>query len=152
MSLDSEVKARWSNQLLVAASNPQNSTSTAIDQARLTAAETDVESMFKVLCGVAFDETDARHVAYAVEGVYVRLLVMTGQAPNDEWKAWKTELKEELALVTGRDRIVPSTNSRYNPTLEEANELPRADKSVFDNYYIPRNPGAGVQDRTSSNS
>lgn len=152
MSLDSEVKARWSNQILVQASNPQNSSQTTIDQTRLTNAETDVEAAFKVMCGVAYDNTDARHVMYATEGVYVRLLVLTGQSPNAEWKEWKKDLKEELALVTGRDRIKPSSNSQYKVTREEPNELPRADKSVFDNYFIPRNPGAGVQDRTSSNS
>ena len=147
MALDDEVKARWSSQILINASNPQASTSTTIDQTRLTIAENDVQAMFEVLAGVVYNNAVNTHVLYATEGVLVRLLVLTGQAPNDQWDAWKKSMKEELALVTGRDRIVPYTNSTLSPTAERANSRPAADRSVFERQFIPRSPGGG-QDRS----
>lgn len=152
MALIDEVRDRWSSQFLINASNPQNSTATTEDTTRTARAVTDVQAAFQVLSGVNYDNSNPRHVLYATEGVVIRLLVLTGQAARGEWESWKDSLKEELALVEGRDRIRATTNARYKVTREESNELPRADKSVFDRYYVPRQPGAGTQDRTSSDS
>jgi len=131
MSLDANVQSRWSAQILINASNPQNSTSTTIDTTRLTNAETDVQAAFKVMAGVAYDDTDDRHVLYAVEGVLVRLLVLTGQAQLETWTDWKKALKFELGKVTGRDRIAMSTRSKMRPTEEAPGAKPMADMSAF---------------------
>lgn len=153
MSLDSNVQARWSAQILINASNPQNSGQTTIDTTRLSAAETDVQAAFKTLAGVAYDDTDDRHVLYATEGVLIRLLVLTGQTALDSWKEWKTALKDELGTVTGRDRIAMSTRSKLQPTEEAPNSKPFADSTIF-RKMTPNQPSSnpfGTRD-TLSNS
>jgi len=100
-----------------------------------------VQAAFQVFVGKSYDDTDATHVLYATEGVLIRLMYITGQTTLEAWKEWKKSLKEELALVQGRDRIVPSTESLLNPTKEQANSRPFADRSVFDRHYRPHSPG-----------
>lgn len=139
MSLSSNVQSRYGSQLLINASNPQNSGGTTLDTARLALACTDVEAAFKVMCGVEYDDTVATHVAYAVEGVYVRLQVLTGHVNKDSWDDWKKSLKEELALVTGRDRIPPTSDSGLQATEDTFGALPSADRTVF-KRYIPGAP------------
>ena len=145
MALSDEVQSRYSSQLLINASNPQLSTATSIDTARLTLACTDVQAAFEVMCGVAYDNTVATHVAYAVEGVFQRLLVLTGQASIDTWKDWKATLKDELALVTGRDRIEPTTDSLLSPTEDTMGDLPQSDRKNF-RGLIPRNANPPTTD------
>lgn len=139
MSLDSNVQARWSAQILINASNPQSSGATTIDTTRLGNAEADVQAMIQVLAGVSYIDTDPTIVAYATEGVLIRLLVMTGQTTLDSWKEWKRSVKEELALVQGRDRIAMSTRSKLQPTEDNPQEKPFADKSVF-GKMLPATP------------
>lgn len=142
MALLDDVRARYSSQILKNASNPQNSTATTEDSGREAAAVSDVQAAFEVLAGVEYDSSDDRHVLYGTEGVLVRLLVMTGQSDKSEWKDWKKELKTELARVTGRDRIVPSTNSTLEVTPDSPGEKPQADRSVFDRNFIPGAPNS----------
>ncbi len=142
MSLDSNVQNRWSSQILINASNPQNSGQTSIDTTRLANAETDVQAAFKVLSGVAYDDTDDRHVLYATEGVLVRLLVLTGQTALSDWRDWKRSLKRELAPVTGRDRIIMSSRSKFRPTEEAAGDKPLNDRSVFDGHFRSKSPSS----------
>lgn len=140
MALLDDVRARWSSQILINASNPQNSTATTEDSAREAVAVSDVQAAFKVMCGVAYDGDVDTHVLYATEGVLIRLLVLTGQSDRSEWKDWKKELKYELAKVTGRDRIVPSTSSTLDVTPDQQGEKPQSDRSVFDRSFIPNAP------------
>jgi hypothetical protein len=139
MSLDSEVKARWSSQILINASNPQDSDATSIDQSRLDEANNDVVAAFKIYCGTTYDTTLDTHNLVATHGVLVRLLVITGQTDLHRWDEWKQELRE-LALVTGRDRISPSTDSNLDPTTDRTGDRPSADRSNFERY-IPNAPG-----------
>lgn len=153
MALLDEVRNRWSSQILVAASNPQSSLATTEDVTRENNAVSDVQAAFKVLCGVAYDNTVDTHVMYAVEGVLTRLLVMTGQASREDWNDWKRTLKEELALVTGRDRIKPSTKATKLTTADKSGEYTATDRRNFDRRFIPNPPGGGVgDDRTTSDT
>jgi len=139
MALLDDVRARWSSQILINASNPQNSSATTEDSAREALACSDVEAAFKVRCGVAYDGSDDRHVLYATEGVLIRLLVLTGQTERSEWKDWKKELKYELAPVTGRDRIVPSTTSGLTVTPDAPGSKPATDPSIYGSL-VPNAP------------
>lgn len=103
-----------------------------------------MQAAFKVLCGTTYDSSDERHVLYGTEGVLIRLLVMTAQSPVDDWNSWKKSMKEELALVTGRDRMAASTNSPLTPTVEQSGSLPAADSSVFTRRFIPNSPAGGA--------
>lgn len=139
MSLDSNVQSRFSAQILINASNPQNSGATTIDTTRLANAETDVIAAIQALAGVAYTDSDATIVLYATEGVLVRLMWMTGQVTYDAWTEWKKAVKDELAPIQGRDRILPSTRSKLQPTEDAPNAKPFADKTVF-GKMLPNTP------------
>lgn len=139
MSLVTNTQSRYSSQILINASNPQSSGATSVDSTRLSLAATDVSAVFEVLCGVEYDDSNALHVLYGVEGVLVRLLLMTGQTTIEAWDKWKSSLKDELALVTGRDRIPPTTDSLLSPTEDTPNTLPATDRTNF-KRYIPGAP------------
>lgn len=140
MALETHVQNRYSNQLLVQWTNPQNSTATTIDSDRLGYACDDVEAWFKILAGVAYDDTDARHIAVAVEGVQARLKNIAGIENSSEWDNWKTDMKD-FAKVTGRDRIKPTTTSTLDPTDERSGDGPWSDRSAFDRL-IPDSPAS----------
>jgi hypothetical protein len=78
---------------------------------------------------------------------------MTGQASLDEWKTWKASLKEELALVTGRNRITPTTTAAKKVTPDDSQDYVAADTRNF-RRIRPSAPGGGGQgsDRTTSES
>lgn len=140
MALEDEVKARYSNQLLVQWTNPQLSSATTIDETRLSKASRDVEGWFKIIAGVAYDNDDARHVSVAVDGVEARLKNIAGLEVNSEWSNWKEDLGK-LALVTGRDRIPPTTSSTLDPTDERSGDAPWGDRNVF-RRMIPNSPAS----------
>lgn len=138
MSLSSNVQSRYSSQILINASNPQNSTATSVDTGRLNAAISDVEGEF-LKRGITYDDDDSRHVATAVPGVFARLLVLTGQGGREEWSEFKDDVKF-LAETTVRDRIEPYTNSPLDPTPDPTNGLPWGDNANF-NRYTPGDGG-----------
>lgn len=138
MALVDEVQSRYSTELLVNWSNPQLSAATSIDSTRLSLAATDVQAEFKKK-GLTYDNAVDTHVATAVEGVVLRLRVMTGHLPVDEWSRWKREDLQDLIMVTARDRIAPTTDSLLNPTKDRSNDKPWADRTQFRNF-IPDSP------------
>lgn len=137
MALTDEVQARYSSQVLINASNPQNSGQTALDSTRLSYASTDVQAEFSKM-GMTFTLTDAKHVATAVPGVYARLLVLTGQGGMSEWRAFIKDLIH-LSKTDARDRIKPSTDSLLNPTTDTLGAKPASDKKDFYGF-VPKAP------------
>lgn len=132
MSLSSNVQSRYSSQILINASNPENSTSTTLDTARLNAAIADVEGEF-LKRGITYDDDDKRHVSTAVPGVFARLLLMTGKGGREDWNEFKEDVKF-LAETTSRDRVLPTTNSPLDPTADETGAKPWGDNDNFSRY------------------
>lgn len=138
-TLSADVQARYSAQILIEASNPQNSGQTTLDSTRFDNAVTDVQAWFEVKVGTEYDSTVDTHVAVAVEGVVLRLQVLTGQAPVERWEEWKTSELWALAQVTGRDRIKPQSDSLLTNTQDTAGDLVAFDRKNFTGY-LPNGP------------
>ena len=120
-------EARYSVQRVVELTNPGDPNATTKNATKLAAAGTDTEARFPVEVGVAFDETDARHVQAAIGGVHAFLhIYLDGGAGPKMLKAWIADHLKPLSLVTGRDRIAPSSTSNLRPST------PRAVKPGFD--------------------
>lgn len=115
MALAHEVKARYATVELVQLTQLNSTAAGAsIDDTVLGYAVADIQASFEQYAGVAFDDSDARHVAVAVAGVVVLLQLRkraTVQELDPEWQAWLNRLRE-LGQVTGRNRIVPNSSSQ----------------------------------------
>lgn len=119
MALSDEVTARFSTARLTALTRQDDQTSSTIDTTILGFVCDDVEAEIEVRCGVVYDGTDARHVAYAVRGVLALLNQRAGtQGSQEAWDAW-TESLRSLGRVTGQDRIFPETDSPLDPTSDD---------------------------------
>lgn len=133
MALIDEVRSRYSTEILVSVSNPQSSSATTEDTTRSGLAVLDVQARFKMQ-GITYDNTIDTHVAVAVQGVIARLMVMTAQpGAQEEWDEFLESLRT-LAETTSRDRIVPSTDSVYEPSTPPLGSLPTFDPKKLDGY------------------
>jgi hypothetical protein len=146
MALSDEVIARYSAQRIIEWTNPDATSALSADATRLARACTDAQAEFEIRCGVAFDVTDARHVAVAVRGVRAYLLSYTDSpSGKDAMSAYHRELAD-VAKVTGRDRILPTTNSNLEPSpvprTPGTTARPGFDDSVFD-AVTPQPPSGG---------
>ena len=118
MALKDEVKARFSVQQLANLTNPQNSGISTIDDTRLDKAVADTQADIEIYAGVVYNNADARHVATAIIGVQEYLRMNTGQvSAADSHEKWQNRVRD-LGRVTGRDRILPETNSTLVPSPE----------------------------------
>ena len=150
MSLSTLVQARYSSQRLVNLTNPDAGTQTSIDSARLTAACDDAEAEFEVHTGVEFDETDARHVSYAVRGVIALLTERMGTKGGAEQLQRWYEALNRLRQVTGNDRTTPESTSLLEPTPEDDGRTtpvrPAFDDRRFRGLTVdpPHGPEAGL--------
>jgi len=124
--------------------NPGVQTAAAIDTDILGYACEDVEADFEIVAGIEYDNTEARHVSVAVEGVIAKLALRseaagaTAIALNDRY----IERLEALAKVTGRDRILPVSATQLTPTAEKTGTetvRPDFDRPNFDDL-IPAAP------------
>lgn len=122
MSLETVVTARVSNQRLVHLTNADLQAQSTVNTTVLGLACDDAEGEFEVHVGVAFDETDARHIGPAVDLV-ILILKERGSAAvdtlGDERERIVQRLKD-LALVTGRNRIMPETAADTSETFSES--------------------------------
>jgi hypothetical protein len=127
MALIDEVKARYADDKLVQLTQKDSTSATTIDDTVLGYAATDVEANFPIHAGVNYDGTDARHVATAVEGV-VTLLQARNRGllleQDEGWRRWIEHLKS-LGMVTGRNRIVPKSNSQFTSDRYERQQASR---------------------------
>lgn len=150
MSLTTLVQARYSSQRLANLTNPDAPNATTTDSARLTAACADAEAEFETHTGVVFDETDARHVSYAVRGVVAILTDRMGtKGGAEQLQRWYESLAR-LRQVTGNDRTTPETNSVMQPTPEDDGRTTPVRPAFDDRRYRgitldpPHGPEAGL--------
>jgi len=133
MTLATEVQTRYGAQFLVNLTNPGDTTTTTINTTTLGLAATDVEADFEIHVGVEFDASNALHVTVACEGVIAKLMERTGHAKaEDREMAYYRRLKS-LGQVTARDRILPTSDSPYEPSVPnpDVTHRPAFDDEVF---------------------
>ena len=129
MALEDDVIARLSVQRVNELTNPQNPSAATLDTTRLARAVDDVEAEFQRRTGIAFDDTNAQHVALGVQGVVCRLKKMAGEPGAfstmecEEWNAGVADYAQ------GRFR--PVSNSVLEPSSEPTNARPDMDRSFF---------------------
>lgn len=145
MPLSTHVQDRYSDQYLVELTNPQNRNATTVNTTLLDNASADVDALFDVYAGVAYDDTDAQHIAVAVEGVIAFLMRRTGQsAAEARIAAWITSMKD-LGKTEGRNRVTPDSTTRMQPSSDD--RLTRAPRPAFDDRsfdsFLPKAPRAG---------
>ena len=123
-TLIDEVDERYNRQFLIGLCNPNDRAASTLDKtsddAPIVLASTDVEADFEIVAGVIYDNDDKRHVAVGIEGVIAKLSVRMNQA-GDRSKALVDgymEKLERLALVTGRNRLLPLSKSELQPSDE----------------------------------
>lgn len=143
MPLEAHVQNRYSTQLLIELTNPDNPAATGINTAKLSQASADVIADFRILAGTKYNDNDERHVSIAVQAVVLKLQIWMTRSPIQERleSRYRDLIKGDLALVTGRNRIIPSV-----PDLERG-EAARAFPPGVLNEYVPNPPITGRQDR-----
>ena len=151
MALVDQVALRYSNARLVALTNPdQPGSTTTVDSARLAAAAADAEAEFRAVCGVAYDDTDARHVAVAVLAVEWKLLAYTGlhSEVSKTVEAAFLAAAERYALTGGgRHRVGPATSSPLQPSVQESGTRPDFDREHFQAIQLRPPRGRSTDDR-----
>jgi len=138
-TLGDAVTARYNNDELVSLTRSgANTSETTVNTVRLELAVDDVTGAFLTPHGITLDATDPQHLEVGVEGVVLRLKVygkaMDRQVRAD-WKLWKKEDLDRLALYEQRRRIQPRTSSDPIATTPE-----RLDQTRFDDMVPDRPP------------
>jgi len=119
MALTDEVTTRLSTERLVALTNPDNVTSIIAPGARLTAAGADTEAEFRYYTGVIYDNSNALHVALAVDGVVIFLQkFMDNENINEAYQDWIRRLERFRISEGGNQRILPDSTSELTPADE----------------------------------
>ncbi len=134
MTLLADYQARYSDQLRVNWSNPQDSAPTTADTTQETYAAADAQADFEAICGVAYSSSNATHVSAGVPLVAAKLMVLTGQADETYYDKALDRCRNIYRLVLGRNRVEPTTDSTLSPTLDQANQLPWSDRQNFEKY------------------
>ncbi len=156
MTLLSNTKSRYNEQFLIGLTNPNNRAASTLvedDGKPFKLACDDVEADFEMVCGVIYDDNDKRHVSVGIEGVIAKLSMRMNQA-GERSKALVDsymEKLERLALVTGRNRLLPLSKSPLTPS-EEAPDGGTKVRPSFDGSRFwrlkPNGPPAGERDVT----
>jgi len=147
MPLATDVQNRVSTQLLVELTNPGSSVPSAstVDTARLALAVADAQAEFRTRVGLAFDDTDARHVDAGIQGVLVKLEDYAGRSTEDAQRRrqrWADLLSALARSVGSRRRISPVSSGTLLPSTEAAQALPDFDRSRW-RGLTPNMPGGG---------
>ena len=148
MALVDEVQDRYSEQYIRNITNPDNSSPSTFDAARLAAAAADAEAEFGFWTGVPFDLTDQMHINYAVEGVIVILKEKKSARNEDTKKAreeWEKKLKEYAVRAGAESRFNPRTTGIGEPSNEQVGTeivRPKFDDRKFEDLN-PDDPKAG---------
>ena len=147
MSLQSNFQAFYSTQRQVELTNPQDETQTTVNATRLSLVCSMGEKVFATYTGVTYSDSNYAHVEAAVRVVEILLMHANGQIPQGERNSMVKDALGDLALVTGRNRILPQTDSTYirtprNDGLSES-VLEEFDWTKFKDLNTP-GPG-GVQ-------
>lgn len=123
---------RYSSQILIEITNPQDPDETSLDTTRRDNAINDADAYFQIF-GISLDTDNISHVAVIVEGAFTRLQVVAGNFPVSAWENWKDTVRE-LALVGPNKRIKPTTNSPLQPSIEETGAKPFSDMTRSRRY------------------
>ena len=137
MALIDRVTARLSADRQLNLSNPDVPGAITNDLTRLQAAADDAEGIFETVVGVDYDDTNASHVAYAVDGVDLILRVrQSGRSPftDPTVTEWKRSLRE-LAGTEGRATFAPKATTGYTPSTPETGRPP-FDQRNFDDIRV----------------
>lgn len=145
MPLATHVQNRIQTQLLVELTNPNDRSATTVNATVLGYAVDDVSADLQIYAGVAYVDTDARHVAAAVRGVLLYLRQYAGRATGiyDEIDRWHKMLTEDLRAVAGNNRLLPRTTSVLDPTDETVNARPAFDPEAAWTDLVPDPSGGG---------
>ena len=150
-TLGYEVEVRYDAQLLIGLTNPNNRAAASVNATTLGYAVTDVEADFEIIAGVQYANDDKRHVNVAIEGVIAKLSMRMNQAGERSKNLVDEYLGrlEQLAMVTGRDRLLPLSKSELTPSDEAPDGgtkvRPKFDGSRFWRLK-PNGPPAGERD------
>ena len=138
MSLLLNVVARYGASYLANLTNPETPGATAYDATRLGYACTDVEALFRIHAGVEYSDSDARHVAVACPIVITMLEIGLGKIKRREAMDAVVGSLGALGMVTGRAKVIPTTNSGLTPSPDiEGGTLtlaPAFDKDRFEKF------------------
>jgi hypothetical protein len=134
MSLLTDWQARASSEARINLSNPQNSGATTVDTTREGLAATDAEADFAAACGVAYSSSVATHVSAGILFVMERLRLYTGQTDIKRFTEWMKFARETYAVVLGRNRLVPTSDSTLQPTTAPSNAAPFDDFTQYQRF------------------
>lgn len=145
MPLSTHVQDRYSTQYLTELTNPQGRNATTVNTTLLGKSADDIDALFDVYAGVEYDDTNAQHIAVAVEGVIAFLMRRTGQsAAESRITAWIASMKA-LGKTEGRNRVTPDSTTRMQPSADDrvtSTPRPAFDDRRFD-AFLPKAPRAG---------
>lgn len=117
MALADEVLGRTSQARIIQLTNPDDPSATTTGTTKLNFAVSDVVGDFAI-AGMVYDNTDARHVSVAVEGVILKLESFTrNTAAGPALEEWRDRLNR-LRMVDSNDRILPVTTSNRTPATD----------------------------------
>ena len=146
MPLATHVTDPNTTQYLRQVTNPQNPNATTVNTTLLGFAADDVDALFEVYSGVAYDDANQLHIAVAVDGVISFLLQRTGQsAAQQRMDTWIAAMRS-LSRVEGRNRITPDSNTLMQPSADDrltVTPRPAFDDRFFDRV-LPGSPREGL--------
>jgi len=148
MTLQVNATLRLSTQLLVELTNPGEPSETTVNTGVLDAAVADTQAVFLIETGIAYDDTDALHVAIAVQGVLVFLMQysgITGRNTQQVTERWNRGLIQIATTRGSEQRISPTSNSTLDPSTERAGSRPDQDRSRW-RGFVPNAVGGGDED------
>jgi hypothetical protein len=145
MALKDEVQNRIPSARLVDLTRFKDESDNTVNDTLLTTASNDVEEYFEIHSGVAYDNTDSKHIALAVLGVVSILKLWNGMDANDEWGNWIQRVERFRITDGGNARIAPSSTSDFTPSGDRSGEVrPDFDKDSFTETR-PNNPGRRME-------
>lgn len=147
-ALTTEFLARYSDARVRALTLPDNQVASSYDATKLAQAATDATEEFETLCGVTLDTSDVNHVRVAVLLMEALLLEWGsgGAAMGKEVRARAEAVADRVAKVTGRNRIMPDSNSGLTVTRDRSGQRPAFDPRYTEAVRL-NPPGGGVLDR-----
>lgn len=141
------VRDRYSEQLLVELTNPGVQGDASVNDLRLRTACDDAEAEFLTQAGVAFDLSNAEHVAACVLGAVYYLHLYSGMQTDLMARTrtlWENRLEAISVRVGSRRRIRPTSSSTLIPSTQRVGQQPDFDRARFDDV-VARLPGGETE-------
>jgi len=121
--LGDAVKARVALNVLSNLTNDAPVSPAAVDDVMLELGVTDVTADWLTYTQVAFDETDAQHIALTVRGVQLWLIRRKQETSGaDDYAAWLKEINATFRHTTHNNRITPQTSFGMRPKVPRYQE------------------------------